>query len=104
MPSAAQAKGFPLNAQKICPAYFPTRPKFAQLGWGPDIERASPSFLMFQKIPFVSGSYSSGSFYGYYIGQFYKNNWNLLNMPSVLTMLAINVPQLIISLSSLARL
>ncbi len=53
--------------------------------------RTSPSFLMFQQIPSVAGSSGNSSFYGYCNGQFNKNNWNLLNMPSVLIILATTV-------------
>ncbi len=53
--------------------------------------KVSPSFPMFQQIPSVSGSSGNSSFYGYCNGQFNKNNWNLLNMPSVLTILVTTV-------------
>ncbi len=46
---------------------------------------------MFQQIPSIAGSSGNSSFYGYCNGQFNKNNWNLLNMPSVLTILATTV-------------
>ncbi len=41
-------------------------------------EGVSPSFSMFQQIPSIA---DSSWVYGYYNGQFNKNNWNLLNMP-----------------------
>ncbi len=43
---------------------------------------------MFQQIPSIVGSSGNSSFYGYCNGKFNKNNWNLLNMPSVLIILA----------------
>ncbi len=70
---------------------FPTRLKFARWGWGPDLEGASPSFSMFQKIASAAGSSGNSLFNGYCNGQFNKNNWNLLNMPSVLTISCIQV-------------
>ncbi len=74
-----------LSMYKICPVYFPTRPKFARWGWGLNFEGGSPSFSVFQQIPSLVGSSGNSLFC-----KFNKNNWNLLNMPSVLIVLATN--------------
>ncbi len=50
-----------------------------------------PSFSMFLQIPSIAGSSGNSSFYGYCNGQFNTNNWNLLTMANVLTILATTV-------------
>ncbi len=88
MPSATQAKGFPLNVQQIGPVYFLTRPKFARWGWGLYFEVFSPSFSVFRQIPSIASSSDNSLFYGCCNGQFNKNNGNLLNMQNVLIILS----------------
>ncbi len=65
MPSATQAKGFPLNVQQIGPIYFPTRSNFARWGWGLDFEVFSPSFSVFRQIPSIASISDNSSFYWY---------------------------------------
>ncbi len=49
------------------------------------------SIIFNVQVPSVAGSSGNSSFYGYYNDQLNKNNWNLLNMPSVLIILATTV-------------
>ncbi len=71
------------------PVYFPNCPKFAR---GVEVwTLRGPSFSMFLQIPSIAGSSGNSSFYGYCNSQFNKNNWNLLTMANVLTILATTV-------------